>query len=90
MIGILILTVIAFGLAMLLLLVETLIGNSNVTEKKFANLLPNYNCGVCGYNTCQGMSKAMMEDPYNYKKCKPLKGEKLEELEAYLRKNKLI
>lgn len=90
MIGILILTVIAFGLAMLLILVETLIGNNDTLEKEFENLLPNYNCGVCGYSTCQGMSKAMMEDPFNYKKCKPLKGEKLEEMKAYLRKNKLI
>lgn len=90
MIGILIMTVSAFVLGIILAIVEYKFGNEIDLEKEYEKLLPNYNCGVCGYNTCKGMSAAMMEDPINYKKCKPLRGEKLKEMEAYLRKNKLI
>ncbi len=90
MIGILIMTVSAFILGVILLVIETKIGGGDDLEKEFEKLLPNYNCGVCGYNTCLGMSKAMVEDPINYKKCKPLRGEKLKEMEAYLKINKLI
>ncbi|HHU54718.1 MAG TPA: hypothetical protein GXZ63_02750 [Mollicutes bacterium] len=90
MIGILIMTVSAFVLGIILAIVEYKFGNEIDLEKEYEKLLPNYNCGVCGYNTCKGMSTAMMEDPINYKKCKPLRGEKLKEMEAYLRKNKLI
>ena len=88
--GILVMTVSAFILGIILVIVESKFGDDVDLEKEYEKLLPNYNCGTCGYNTCKGMSKAMMEDPLNYKKCKPLRGEKLREMEAYLRKNKLV
>ncbi len=90
MIGILIITVSAFLLGIILMMVETQFGDSLDLEKEFEKLLPGYNCGACGYDTCRGMSEAMIEDPLNYQKCKPLRGDKLKEMEAYLRKNKLI
>lgn len=89
MIGILILTVLGFLLSILLVNIDTLIRKNNKQEK-YLELLPGYNCGACGFGGCKGMSEAMMEDIRNYQKCKPLKGEKLEEMEAYLRKIKKI
>lgn len=90
MIGILIVTVSALVLGIILMIVESKFSKEVDLEKEFEKLLPNYNCGACGFDTCKGMSKAMMEDPLNYKKCRPLRGEKLREMEAYLRRHKLI
>lgn len=87
MIGILILTVLGFVLSLILVNIDTLIKKEN-KQQTFLELLPGYNCGACGYAGCKGMSEAMMEDVMNYKKCKPLRGEKLQEMEAYLRKIK--
>ena len=90
MVGILIMTVFSFLLGLILIIVEAKIGKDEDLEKEFEKLLPGYNCGACAYDTCRGMSAAMMEDPLNYQKCKPLRGDKLKEMEAYLRKNKFI
>lgn len=90
MIGILIMTAFSFLLGLILIIVEAKIGKDEDLEKEFEKLLPGYNCGACGYDTCRRMSAAMMEDPLNYQKCKPLRGDKLKEMEAYLRKNKFI
>ncbi|NLM63136.1 MAG: hypothetical protein GX190_02310 [Mollicutes bacterium] len=90
MIGILIMSTTALILGIILMIIEAKFGYDMDLEKEFEKLLPNYNCGVCGFDTCKGMSKAMIEDPLNYKKCKPLRGEKLRKMEDYLRKNKLI
>lgn len=86
MIGIIVLTLLAFFLSVILVLVEQKLNRVGKKEDKFRELLPGYNCGVCGYGSCDGMSKAMMEDVENYKKCKPLRGESLREMETYLRK----
>jgi len=51
-------------------------------------LLPGYNCGACGFGSCDGMAKAMLENVDNYKKCKPLRGELLKEMETYIQKIK--
>ncbi len=83
-------TISALTLGIILAIIDSKFGNEIDLEKEYEKLLPNYNCGVCGYNTCKGMSKAMMEDTKNYKKCKPLRGDKLKEMEAYLTGNKLI
>ena len=58
-----------------------------VDERETAVLeaLPGNNCGVCGYAGCQGMSEAMVEDINNYKKCKLLRGDRLKELEEYIK-----
>ncbi|MDD2518468.1 MAG: (Fe-S)-binding protein [Bacilli bacterium] len=90
MLGILIMTVTALIMGLILAFVDQGFENEIDLEKEYEKLLPNYNCGACGYNTCKGMSEAMIIDPLNYKKCKPLRGEKLKEMEAYLRMNNLV
>ena len=48
--------------------------------------MPGYNCGACGYGSCAGMEKAMEQDVMNYKKCKPLRGDALKNMEKYIEK----
>lgn len=72
MIGILILTTIAFIFSIILVLVDS------KKAKNYCEYLPGLNCGGCGYGSCEGMSEAIKEDFENYKKCRILKGDKLE------------
>ena len=53
-------------------------------EEQYSKMLPGYNCGACGFGSCDGMAKAMMENIDSYKKCKPLRGDALKEMEAYV------
>lgn len=56
--------------------IETKQDNSKIEE-----LLPGLNCGGCGFGSCNGMACAIRENKENYKKCRPLRGEKLEKFE---------
>lgn len=87
MTGILIVTIIAFFLSLIIVFLDTKLNDKN--EKKYLELLPGYNCGACGYGSCDGMAKKMCDDINNYKKCKPLKGEKLKIMEEYIEKHNL-
>ncbi len=89
MIGIIIITVTALLLSLLILFVADRFKVENKSDE-FDKLLPGYNCGVCGYGTCKGLADAMVDDPQLYQKCKPLRGDALREMEAYLRGNNLI
>lgn len=88
MIGIIILTVLALVLSIVLVTVEQKLNKQEKKEEKFLDLLPGYNCGACGFGSCDGMAAAMLDDIDNYKKCKPLRGDALKEMEAYIRKIK--
>ena len=85
MIGIIIMTVLGLILSLILVLIDTKINKKSESEK-YLEFLPGYNCGTCGYGGCQGMAEAMEQDINNYKKCRLLKGDKLKELEEYLKK----
>ncbi len=82
MIGILIVTLLAFLLSLIIVVLDSKLKNNK--EEKFLELLPGYNCGACGFGSCSGMAKKMCEDINSYKKCKPLKGEKLKQMEDYV------
>lgn len=84
MIGIMIFTITAFVMSLLIVAVSSKFEVIDI-ENKYEDLLPGYNCGACGFNTCLGMAEAMVNDPLNYKKCRPLRGDKLLEMEAYLK-----
>ncbi len=85
MIGILIITIIAFLLGTMLVLVDNKINKNNNQEEEFLKRLPGYNCGACGYGSCVGMASEMVKDNECYKKCRPLRGDKLKEMEEYLK-----
>ncbi len=84
MIGIIVLTGIAFVLAIILVLVDHKLNEVNLDLKKLEELLPGYNCGACGYSGCREMSNAILKDKDNYKKCTPLRGENKKRMEEYL------
>ena len=81
MIGVLIITIFALIISIILVLF-----NKEDKESEYLKRLPGYNCGVCGYAGCKGMSKAMLEDVNNYKKCKLLKGDALIKMKEYVNK----
>lgn len=83
MMGILIVTLLAFFLSLIIVILDSKLKNNK--EEKFLELLPGYNCGACGFGSCSGMAKKMCEDINAYKKCKPLKGENLEKMENYIK-----
>ena len=87
MIGILILTLTALILGIILVLVDLKINKTDKKEEEILDHLPGYNCGSCGYGSCAGMAKKILEDYNNYKKCRPIRGDKLKEMEEYLGKN---
>lgn len=82
MIGILIVTLLAFFLSLIIVILDSKLKNNK--EEKFLELLPGYNCGACGFGSCSGMAKQMCEDINAYKKCKPLKGTLLEKMKNYV------
>lgn len=48
-------------------------------------MLPNYNCGGCGYAGCSGLAQALVDQEVDtVSLCKPCKVEKKEEIAQYL------
>lgn len=91
MIGILILTGTAFICSIILVFVSSNKTNSNeLNSDEIKEHLPNVNCGTCGYAGCKGMAEAILEDVENYKKCRILRKEKLENFENYLKEKGLL
>lgn len=84
MIGIIVLTSVAFILSIVLVFIEQRFDKHDDKEREMRTLLPGYNCGGCGFGSCDGMAKAMLEDINNYKKCKPLRGDDLQKMEDYI------
>ena len=85
MIGVVIITVIAFILGVILVLTDLFINKKDNKDEEFFKLLPGYNCGACGYGSCRGMAKEMCKNLEAYKKCRPLRGDKLKEMESYIK-----
>lgn len=81
MIGIVIMTVLAFVFGILLV---TISGQLEKKQKDYLKYLPGYNCGVCGFGSCKGMNEAMQADVNCYKKCKLLKGDALKRMEQFV------
>ncbi len=50
-----------------------------------SSLLPNYNCGGCGYAGCSALAEAMVEGEVSDFKCKPCKADKKAEIIDYLK-----
>jgi len=82
MIGILIITLTALILGIILVTVD----NKDSSDEKILECLPGINCGACGFGSCKGMVEAIKKDKENYLKCRPLRGEKKENLEKLLNK----
>ena len=83
MIGILIITLTALILGIILVNVGE---KQDSNDDKILECLPGINCGACGFGSCKGMVEAIKKDKDNYLKCRPLRGEKKENLEKLLNK----
>ena len=82
MIGVIIITVVAFILSLVLVFIE---GAVNTKEDKIRALLPGYNCGGCGYGSCDGMAKALADKTGDIDKCRQMKKEEKEKLKEYIK-----
>lgn len=82
MIGVVIITCIAFVFGIILVYIDS---KTRVSEnEEYLKYLPGYNCGACGFGSCLGMADAMEENLMNYKKCKPLKADALKRMEVFI------
>ena len=52
--------------------------------EKINELLPQFNCGACGYPGCMGLAEAIVEENGRVSDCKPIKPEGKEAIYAYL------
>lgn len=84
MIGIIVLTVLALIISIILVVLEDKLKSKDKKIDVIRKLLPGYNCGACGYGSCDGMAQAILNDKDVYTKCKPLRKEDKEKLEEYL------
>ncbi len=82
--GIIVLTLTAFIISVILVIVSDKFKKQDDEIHELLERLPGINCGVCGYNTCEGMANALLKDKEVYKKCKVLRGDKLEEMKRFL------
>lgn len=84
MIGIIILTLLALLISIILVILEDKMNSENLKIDIIRKLLPGYNCGACGYGSCDLMAREILNDKEAYKKCRPLKDKDKEKLEEYL------
>ena len=68
MIGVIIFTITGLILSIIIVLTDNHFNNNK--DKEILEKLPGYNCGACGYGSCEGMKETILENKENYKKCK--------------------
>lgn len=84
MIGIIILTLTALICSIILVTIDKY-ANKETKETKIIELLPGYNCNGCGFGSCSGMAKALLEDANAIDRCRPIKKEEAEKLKEYIK-----
>ena len=87
---IVIVTSISFVLSLAIVFIDYKYNIIDDEQKEILELLPGYNCGMCGHKTCQGMKEAMVLNPLEFEKCRPMKPDQKAEMLAYLRKKKKV
>lgn len=77
--GILILTLTALVLSIIIVLIDSKLNDKDDSVSDIEKYLPGINCGACGYGNCHNMACKIKENYEEYKKCRILRGTKLEE-----------
>lgn len=49
-----------------------------------SNLLPQFNCGACGYPGCNGLAEAIVDESGKISNCRPLKPEGAQKIIEYI------
>lgn len=76
--GILILTLTALVLSIIIVLIDYKLNDKDDSVTDIEKYLPGINCGACGYGNCHNMACKIKENYEEYKKCRILRGTKLE------------
>ena len=76
--GIIVLTLTAFILGIIIVLIDSKLNTKDNSVEEIEKYLPGINCGACGHGTCHNMACKIKEDYNEYKKCRVLRGEKLQ------------
>ena len=76
--GILILTLTALVLSIIIVLIDSKLNDKDDSVTDIEKYLPGINCGACGYGNCHNMACKIKENYEEYKKCRILRGTKLE------------
>lgn len=61
--------------------------DSDPRNETILTMLPNANCGGCGYPGCQGLADAIVYEKVDPSKCRPCKAEVVAEIREYLKKH---
>ncbi len=86
MVGVLIVTVIAFGLSVLIVLINFYLNKVDHEVEAVLAFLPGYNCGVCGFGGCAEMTFQIVKNNIDPKKCKSLSEDQYQRIINYLKK----
>ena len=76
--GILILTLTALVLSIIIVLIDSKLNDKDDSVSDIEKYPPGINCGACGYGNCHNMACKIKENYEEYKKCRILRGTKLE------------
>lgn len=76
--GIIVLTSTALILGIIIVFIDTKLNSKDESVSDIEKYLPGINCGACGYGNCHNMACKIKEDYNEYKKCRVLRGDKLE------------
>lgn len=71
--GILILTLVAFIISIIIVILDATLKKNDELIDEIEKRLPGYNCGGCGCGSCRGMATNILKDPNVYKRCRPLR-----------------
>lgn len=86
MVGVLIVTIIAFILSILLVLVNFYLNKVDQETKDILAILPGYNCGACGFGGCTDMAFQIVKKNVDPKRCKFLTEDQYQKILKYLKK----
>ena len=85
MIGVIYFTIITFVLSILIVFLNNYLFKTKNKKDKLIELLPGYNCGACGFGSCEGMARELLKDKNALKKCRLIKNK--EEILEFLKNN---
>ena len=73
MIGVICFTIITFILSLVIVILNDHLFKRKTKKDKLLELLPGYNCGVCGFGSCSGMCEELIKDKNAINKCRLIK-----------------